>query len=105
MNQEYGNLTDLGLIDQEGRHLAYVGPYDLMDKNYSEAIWFKKVMEQGIYISDMFTGFRKVPHFIIAITRQDFPRISDSHVLHQGSKSGSFGRRSTRRPFDPWWRT
>jgi two-component system NtrC family sensor kinase len=71
MNQEYGNLTDLGLIDQEGRHLAYVGPYDLMDKNYSEALWFKKVMEKGIYISDMFTGFRKVPHFIIAITRQE----------------------------------
>ena len=71
MNQEYGNLTDLGVIDQQGRHLAYVGPYDLMDKNYSEALWFKKVMEKGIYISDMFTGFRKVPHFIIAITRQE----------------------------------
>lgn len=71
MNQEYGNLTDLGVIDQEGRHLAYVGPYDLMDKNYSEALWFKKVMEKGIFISDMFTGFRKVPHFIIAITRKE----------------------------------
>jgi two-component system NtrC family sensor kinase len=71
MNQEYGNLTDLGVIDQEGRHLAYVGPYDLMDKNYSETHWFKQVMEKGIYISDMFTGFRKVPHFIIAVTRQE----------------------------------
>jgi len=71
MNQEYGHLTDLGVIDQEGKHLAYVGPYDLMDKNYSETHWFKQVMEKGIYISDMFTGFRKVPHFIIAITRQE----------------------------------
>jgi two-component system NtrC family sensor kinase len=71
MNQEYGNMTDLGVIDQEGRHLAYVGPYDLMDKNYSETHWFKQVMEKGIYISDMFTGFRKVPHFVIAITRQE----------------------------------
>jgi two-component system NtrC family sensor kinase len=71
MNQEYGAITDLGVIDSRGRHLAYVGPYDLMDKNYSEAYWFKKVMAQGIYISDMFTGFRKVPHFIIAITREE----------------------------------
>ncbi|MDO9111397.1 MAG: ATP-binding protein, partial [Desulfatirhabdiaceae bacterium] len=27
------------------------------------------VMEKGIYISDMFTGFRNAPHFIIAVTR------------------------------------
>ena len=71
MNQEYGSITDLGVIDEQGRHVAYVGPYDLMDKNYSEALWFKKVMERGLYISDMFMGFRKVPHFIIAITRQE----------------------------------
>jgi two-component system, NtrC family, sensor kinase len=71
MNQEYGAITDLGVIDSNGRHLAYVGPYDLMNKNYSEARWFKKVMAEGIYISDMFMGFRKVPHFIIAITREE----------------------------------
>jgi two-component system NtrC family sensor kinase len=71
MNQEAGSITDLGVINEQGKHLAYVGPYDLMDKNYSEALWFKKVMERGLFISDMFTGFRKVPHFIIAIARQE----------------------------------
>jgi two-component system NtrC family sensor kinase len=69
LNQESGSITDLGVIDQDGRHLAYIGPYDLMDKNYSQTEWFKKVMQKGIYISDMFMGFRKVPHFIIAIAR------------------------------------
>ena len=71
MNQESGSITDLGVIDQDGRHLAYVGPYDLMDKNYSQTKWFKEVMDKGIYISDMFTGFRKVPHFIIAVMRNE----------------------------------
>ncbi|PKN63633.1 MAG: two-component sensor histidine kinase [Deltaproteobacteria bacterium HGW-Deltaproteobacteria-15] len=71
LNQESGSITDLGVIDQDGRHLAYVGPYDLIDKNYSQTEWFKKAMDKGIYISDMFTGFRKVPHFIIAIMRND----------------------------------
>jgi len=71
MNQEYGNLTDLGVIGIDGKHIAYVGPYDLMDKNYSETHWFKKVMEKGTYVSDMFMGFRKVPHFIIAVARQE----------------------------------
>jgi two-component system, NtrC family, sensor kinase len=71
MNQEFGSITDLGLIDDAGRHVAYVGPYDLMDKVYIDQPWFKQVMEKGIYISDMFTGFRKVPHFIIAVTREE----------------------------------
>lgn len=69
MNQEYGSMTDLGVIDELGRHVAYFGPYDLMDKNYAQADWFKQVMENGVYISDMFLGFRKVPHFIIAVLR------------------------------------
>ncbi|MBU1183312.1 MAG: two-component sensor histidine kinase, partial [Proteobacteria bacterium] len=69
MNHGKSFFTDLGLIDDKGKHLAYIGPYDLMDKNYSQAFWFKEVMNKGVYISDMFTGFRNEPHFIIAVTR------------------------------------
>jgi two-component system NtrC family sensor kinase len=69
INQEYGSLEDLGVIDDKGKHVAYVGPYDLMDKDYSQTTWFKNVMVKGIYISEMFTGWREVPHFIIAILR------------------------------------
>lgn len=69
LNRQDGSYTDLGIIDAGGRHLAYIGPYDLMDKNYTNEFWFKKVMEKGIFISDMFMGFRKVPHFIIAVLR------------------------------------
>ena len=71
MNQDYAAIADLGLIDEQGGHMAYIGPYDLMDKNYSNTLWFRKVMEKGIYVSDMFMGFRRVPHFIIAITRKE----------------------------------
>jgi two-component system, NtrC family, sensor kinase len=60
-------FTDLGVIDNEGRHLAYVGPYDLLSKNYSEASWFKELKEREVYISDVFLGFRNEPHFIIAV--------------------------------------
>ena len=69
MNQGSSFFTDLGLIDDKGNHLAYIGPYDLMAKNYSQTFWFKEVMNKGIFISDMFTGFRNAPHFIIAVTR------------------------------------
>lgn len=69
INRDYWAITDLGIIDADGRHLAYIGPYDLMSKNYSQAFWFKEVMEKDLYISDMFMGFRKDPHFVIAVSR------------------------------------
>ncbi|MFH0729141.1 MAG: ATP-binding protein [Pseudomonadota bacterium] len=71
MNQRDSFFTDLGFISDEGKHLAYIGPYDLMEKDYSRAFWFTEVMNKGIYISDMFTGFRNAPHFIIAVTRTE----------------------------------
>jgi len=67
INQRGNPIKDLGVIDQEGRHLAYIGPYDLMDKNYSKTFWFQEVMDKGLFISDMFLGFRLEPHFIIAV--------------------------------------
>ena len=62
-----GGFIDLGIIDINGNHLAYVGPYELKDKNYHAADWFKEVMIRGVYVSDVFLGFRQVPHCIIAV--------------------------------------
>ncbi|MBC2709587.1 MAG: two-component sensor histidine kinase [Desulfosarcina sp.] len=71
LNHEDGSFTDLGVIGENGDHLAYAGPFSLKDKNYSNAFWFKKVLENGIFISDMFMGFRQEPHFIIAVVRME----------------------------------
>ena len=62
-----GGFVDLGVIGADGDHLAYVGPYDLMRVNYSATDWFKEIASKGDYISDVFLGFRKVPHCIIAV--------------------------------------
>jgi len=67
LHRELPWFQDLGVIDDQGRHLAYAGPYDLISKNYKNALWFKAVMKHDVYISDVFTGFRNVPHFIIAV--------------------------------------
>jgi len=63
------SFLDLGVIDEEGNHLAYVGPYysALKKVNYKDATWFHEVMATGVYVSDVFLGFRKIPHFIIAV--------------------------------------
>lgn len=62
---------DLGVIDSEGNHLAYAGPYSLTGKNYKNEEWFAKVMAKGVYISDVFMGFRQYPHIIIAVLRRE----------------------------------
>jgi two-component system NtrC family sensor kinase len=73
LNASYaGAFQDLGVIADDGRHLAYAGPYDLLGKNYLAAPWFDHVRREGTYISDVFLGFRKVPHFIMAV-RHDEP--------------------------------
>ncbi len=64
-------FTDLGVIDADGRHRAYAGPYDLMDRNYREQAWFAPALQSGVYISDVYLGHRQVPHVIIAVGRQD----------------------------------
>ena len=65
------SFIDLGVIDANGDHAAYVGPYDLLDRNYSQEDWFKEVMISRKYISDVFLGFRQVPHCIIAVKAED----------------------------------
>lgn len=71
MNLRQGNFVDIGVIDNVGQHRAYVGPYDLKKFNYFHEPWFDEVMSKGIYISDVFTGYRKLPHLIIAVRRQE----------------------------------
>jgi two-component system NtrC family sensor kinase len=63
------SFLDLGVIDEDGNHLAYVGPYytTLKKVNYKDEKWFQEVMVTGVYVSDVFLGFRKIPHFIIAV--------------------------------------
>jgi two-component system NtrC family sensor kinase len=70
-NKDLWSLTDLGVIGEHGYHLAYAGPYDLWSRNYAKEFWFAQVMQKGLYISDMFMGFRKEPHFIIAVTQSN----------------------------------
>ena len=65
---------DLGVFDEAGHHIAYAGPFDLVGKSYASSEWFKAVQDQDIYISDEFLGFRKIPHFIIVVRRQEQER-------------------------------
>ncbi len=64
-------FQDMGIINSDGEQVAYIGPYHLTGKQYSSAEWFQEVMKKDVYISNVFLGFRKVPHFIIAVKRME----------------------------------
>ncbi|BDQ37011.1 two-component sensor histidine kinase [Pseudodesulfovibrio nedwellii] len=71
IQQASHSFIDIGVIGQDGRHEAYCGPFDLKDVNYKDEPWFNQVMLKGLYISDVFMGFRNFPHFIIAVKRRE----------------------------------
>jgi len=60
-------FIDLGVFNAAGDHVAYVGPYNLRGLNYKDEEWFQSVAAEGVYISDVFMGYRQVPHCIVAV--------------------------------------
>ena len=65
------SYVDLGIIDLEGNHAAYAGSYEVKDVNYKKEPWFFEVQRRGVFISDVFLGFRQFPHIIIAVMRRE----------------------------------
>ena len=69
MNSE-GVIVDLQVIDIAGTQHAYVGPYQakIKGKKHHDAPWFNETLISGVHVSDVFMGYRKTPHFVIAVT-------------------------------------
>ncbi len=80
IKRQYEFFADLGVINQSGIQQTYVGPYDLEGTDYSKEEWFREVMEKGVYISHVYTGYRNVPHFAIAVANHD-PTTKKTWVL------------------------
>jgi len=90
------HIIDLNVIDEKGTQLCYVGPYyeKLKSVNYADQEWFQAVMASHVYISDVFPGFREIPHMVIAVATSDTNKVwilratinSDtiSSILRQG---------------------
>lgn len=68
--REFVGLVDLGVIDANGIQQSYAGPYPLKGKDYSNQEWFNEVVVRNVYVSDVFMGYRKLPHFAIAVKKE-----------------------------------
>lgn len=92
-------FIDLGVIDQDGDHAAYSGPYQLLHRNYKNEDWFVRVVNNGVYVSDVFLGFRNLPHIVIAVIRREAGKwwilraTIDSDVFESMVHSSQLGKR------------
>ena len=68
MQKEFSGFVDLGLINDQGILVNYVGPHrELLGMDYSGQEWFHKVRFQNRFVSEVFRGFRLFPHVVIAV--------------------------------------
>ena len=71
LQKSYGGVfVDLGVVDDRGIQVAYAGAFKLEMADYSQTEWFKKAIKQNYYISDVFLGLRRQPHFIITVKQK-----------------------------------
>ncbi|KPJ99536.1 MAG: hypothetical protein AMJ60_04720 [Desulfobacterales bacterium SG8_35] len=68
LKSHYPGLVDLGIIDHEGIQRAYAGPFDLIGKDYSDRECFKAISSSKTFVGKVEMGYRKVPHFAIAVS-------------------------------------
>lgn len=64
------SFVDLGVVDHEGRQIAYAGPHNLTGVSYSDTEWFKQAIKSPYFISDVFKGLRGAPHFIVTVKHE-----------------------------------
>ncbi len=79
MKQAFGGFVDLGVIDERGIQVSYAGPYELEGRSYKEHDWFHEVMVRGFHISDVFLGYRNLPHVVVAVQKD--PVVGQEFVL------------------------
>jgi signal transduction histidine kinase len=63
----FGGLTDLSVIADTGTQVTYAGPFNLEGKDYSNQPWFMECQQHNACVSEIFSGYRDVPHIVVAV--------------------------------------
>ncbi len=88
LKNEFKDFVDLGLIDSKGLQVSYAGPYELKGKTYADQSWFQQVRVNGVYVSEVFLGYRKFPHIVIAV--QHMTESGESWILRATIDAATF---------------
>ena len=90
LRDEFGGaFVDLGLVNPAGVQVAYAGPFHLTGADYGKTSWFTKAKDRNHYVSDVFTGLRGTPHFIVAAKKPG------NNGINQGDQAPDYLLRAT----------
>jgi len=70
LNQRFGGITDLGVIDGVGQQITHVGRHPMANLDYNQLNWFRETLLRGAYIGELVTGTRSKPHVDFAVKRR-----------------------------------
>ncbi|MGB9852135.1 MAG: sensor histidine kinase [Candidatus Kapaibacteriota bacterium] len=73
LRNSFEGFVDIGVLDSNGLQFNYIGMYNLLGKNYKSQDWFLRTLFTGINISDVYEGYRGVPHFSISVLKNVKP--------------------------------
>ena len=62
-----GGFVDLGFLREDGVQIAYAGPFNLLNADYSGSQWFRDALDHPFSVSDVFLGLRGKPHFTVSV--------------------------------------
>ena len=68
LRSEFQGFVDMGLVDEQGRQVGYVGPYNLRGADYADQPWLHQAQVRGKFVSDVFLGLRGTPHMVLAVS-------------------------------------
>ncbi|SPJ13778.1 Histidine kinase [Syntrophobacter sp. SbD2] len=69
-NAYSGVFVDLGVVNSAGVQISYAGSLKLLNADYSKAQWFREAIKRDYYMTDVFLGLRRMPHFIISVKKR-----------------------------------
>ena len=69
LNKRFGGFIDLGVIDSNGKQINHIGSHQMEGLDYNRQPWFRAVLNHGVYISALVTGYRNEPHIDFAVKR------------------------------------
>jgi signal transduction histidine kinase len=70
IDESFGGIVDLGAIDETGVQVAYAGPFALEGRDYAEHAFFQEARARGVSVSDVFMGYRDLPHIVLAVHKE-----------------------------------
>ena len=69
-NAYSGVFVDLGVVNSDGVQISFAGNLKLLNADYSNAEWFREAIHRDYYLSDVFLGLRRTPHFTICVKKR-----------------------------------